>query len=382
MPKELSPKPESLTAQACHYIDLASGGIIPPLQPSTTYARDSDHNYIGAYTYSRAENPSWAVLEQVCSRLDGGVESLCFGSGMAAFAAFFETLNSGEHIVAPRVMYHGSLDWLRRISGKRGIGLSLFDANDAQALERAVEPGKTTVVWIESLVNPTWDVIDIRQAAEIAHRAGAILAVDCTVTPPVTTRALDHGADIVFHSATKYYNGHSDVLAGLLVTREVDKRWEEIKLVRTLTGGILGPFEAWLLLRGMRTVFLRYDRACDSAMKIALHFEQHDKLEKVLYPGLMSHPGHEIAKRQMLNGFGGMVSFLVKGDTDRALCLAGSTELFLSATSLGGVESLIEHRASVEGPHSVVPHNLVRLSIGIENSDDLIADLERSLDKL
>jgi len=382
MSNQPSPKPESLIAQACHYIDQASGGIVPPIQPSTTYARDSSHNYIGAYSYSRAENPSWAVLEQVCAQLDGGAEALCFGSGMAAVTAFFETMNSGEHIVAPRVMYHGGQDWLRRISDKRGIGLSLFDPSDVQALQLAVVPGKTTVVWIESSVNPTWEVIDIKRAAEIAHSAGAILAVDCTVTPPVTTRALDHGADIVFHSATKYYNGHSDVLAGLLVTREIDERWEEIKLVRTLTGGILGPFEAWLLLRGMRTLFLRFERACDSAMKIALHFEHHDKLDKVLYPGLVSHPGHEIAKRQMLNGFGGMISFMVKGNTERARRLASSTELFLSATSLGGVESLIEHRASVEGPQSVVPKNLVRLSIGIENCDDLIADLERSLEKL
>lgn len=382
MSDKQAPKPESLIAQACHYIDRASGGIIPPIQPSTTYARDRDHKYIGAYSYSRAENPSWAVLEQVCAQLDGGAESLCFGSGMAAVTAFFDTLNSGEHLVAPRIMYHGSQDWLRRISEKRGFGLSMFDAGEAAGLQNAVKPGKTTVVWIESSVNPTWEVIDIQQAADIAHRAGAILAVDCTVTPPVTTRALDHGADIVFHSASKYYNGHSDVLAGLLVTRHVDDRWEEIKLVRTLTGGILGPFEAWLLLRGMRTLFLRYERACDSALKIARHFEHHAKLEKVLYPGLENHPGHDIAKRQMLNGFGGMISFLVKGEPERALRLASSTELFLPATSLGGVESLIEHRASVEGPHSIVPENLVRLSVGIEDCEDLIADLERTLDEV
>jgi cystathionine gamma-synthase len=191
---------------------------------------------------------------------------------------------------------------------------------------------------------------------------------------------LDHGADIVFHSATKYLNGHSDVVAGILVTKEINQRWDEIKLVRKLTGGVLGPFEAWLLLRGMRTLFLRFERASQNALLIARHFENHPRLEKVLYPGLESHPQHALAKRQMLNRCGGMMSLLVKGGADEAKKVASSTRLFVPATSLGGVESLIEHRASVEGPHSAVPKNLLRLSIGIEHVDDLIADLEQSLD--
>jgi cystathionine gamma-synthase len=268
---------------------------------------------------------------------------------------------------------------LRRISEKRGIGLSLFDAADIDDLARAVQPGRTTVVWIESPVNPTWDVIDIARAAEITHAAGAILAVDGTVASPVTTRALDYGADIVFHSATKYLNGHSDVIAGILVTAREDERWQEIKLVRTLSGGILGPLEAWLLLRGMRTLFLRFDRASQTALQLAQHFESHPRLQRVLYPGLQSHPGHAVAQRQMTRGYGGMLSLLVDGDAEEAKRIAGSTRLFVPATSLGGVESLIEHRASVEGPHSAVPKNLLRLSIGIENSQDLIDDLEQSL---
>jgi cystathionine gamma-synthase len=300
---------------------------------------------------------------------------------MAAVCAFFETVNSGEHVVAPRIMYHGSQDWLRRISEKRGIGLTLFDAADSDDLERALQPGKTAVVWIETPVNPTWDVIDIALAAQIAHAAGAILAVDATVASPVTTRALEHGADIVFHSATKYLNGHSDVVAGVLVTAREDERWEEIKLVRTLTGGILGPFEAWLLLRGMRTLFVRFDQASQTALQLARHFENHPRLQRVLYPGLSSHPGHDIAKRQMTRGFGGMLSLLVDGSDDDARHIAGNTRLFVRATSLGGVESLIEHRASVEGAHSAVPENLLRLSIGIENCQDLIQDLEQSLEQ-
>ena len=223
-------------------------------------------------------------------------------------------------------------------------------------------------------------MIDIAATAKIAHDAGAILAVDCTVAPPVTTRALDYGADIVFHSATKYLNGHSDVVAGILVTRELDARWEEIKLVRKLTGGVLGPFEAWLLLRGMRTLFIRFERASSNAMQIARHLENHPKLERVLYPGLENHPGHAIAKRQMTHGFGGMMSLLIKGDAEAAKAVACKTRLFVPATSLGGVESLIEHRATVEGPDSLVPKNLLRLSIGIEHPDDLIADIEQALD--
>jgi cystathionine gamma-synthase len=373
---------ESRIAQACHYVDEVTGGISPPLQFSTTYCRDPRYDHVGNYSYSRADNPSWEVLEKVCAEIDGGAEARCFASGMAAVCAFFETVNSGEHVVAPRVMYHGSQDWLRRISQKRGIGLSLFEASNLEDLRRAVQPGKTAVVWIESPVNPTWDVIDIALAADIAHAAGAILAVDATVASPVTTRALEHGADIVFHSATKYLNGHSDVVAGILVTAKQDERWEDIKLVRTLTGGVLGPFEAWLLLRGMRTLFVRFDKASQSALRLARYFEGHPRLQRVLYPGLESHPGHDIAKRQMTQGFGGMLSLLVEGDAADAKSIAGKTRLFVRATSLGGVESLIEHRASVEGPLSEVPQNLLRLSIGIENCQDLINDLEQSLDAL
>ena len=366
-------------AQACHYIDRATGGIVPPLQFSTTFARDRNYEFIGDYSYSRSDNPSWRVVEEVCAQLDEGADALCFSAGMAAVSSFFETVNSGEHIVAPRIMYHGTHDWLRRISQRRGIGLDLFDAGDMRALEQAVLPGETAVVWIEAAVNPTWEVIDIAAAADIAHRAGAILAVDSTVSPPVTTRALEHGADIVFHSATKYLNGHSDVIAGILVTAKKDERWADIREVRTLTGGILGPFEAWLMLRGMRTLFLRFEKISQSALRLARHFENHPQLERVLYPGLASHPGHAIAQRQMVNGYGGMLSLLVKGGAEAARRVAGQTRIFVPATSLGGVESLIEHRASVEGPHSSVPQNLLRLSIGVENCDELIDDLEQSL---
>jgi cystathionine gamma-synthase len=375
--KALSPR--SLAAQAGHFIDPATGAITPPVHPSTTFARDADYAPIGATTYSRYHNPTYEPVERLAAALDEGAEALVFAAGMAAVAAVFETLTRGQHMVAPTIMYHGAQDWLRRISDKRGITLSLFDAADPGALERAVRPGETAIVWIETPVNPTWDVIDIAAAAAAAHAAGAILAVDATVSTPVTTRPLELGADLVFHSGTKYLNGHSDVTAGVLVTRQTDSRWQEIKLVRGLMGGVLGPFEAWLLLRGMRTLFVRFERASANALQIARHFEGHGKLDAVLYPGLESHPGHAIAKRQMTAGFSGMLSLLVKGDAEDAKRVATRTALFVPATSLGGVESLIEHRATIEGPRSQVPANLLRLSVGIEDAQDLIADLDQAL---
>jgi cystathionine gamma-synthase len=375
--KALSPR--SLAAQAGQFIDPATGAITPPVHPSTTFARDADYAPIGETTYSRYHNPTYDQVEPLAASLDEGTEALVFSSGMAAIAALFETVNTGQHMVAPSVMYHGAQGWLWRISEKRGIALSLFDPVDPGALDRAIRPGETAIVWIETPVNPTWDVIDIAAAAAAAHAAGAILAVDATVSTPVTTRPLALGADLVFHSGTKYLNGHSDVTAGLLVTGRADARWQEIKLVRGLMGGVLGPFEAWLLLRGLRTLFVRFEQASANALEIARHFEGHGKLEAVLYPGLESHPGHAIAKRQMTGGFGGMLSLLVKGDGEDAKGVATRTALFMPATSLGGVESLIEHRATIEGPRSQVPPNLLRLSVGIEDVRDLIADLEQAL---
>ena len=374
--------PRSILAQIDHYLDPANGAVAPPIQPATTFARGADHELLGAYTYARTRSPSDDLAERIFAQLDGGAEARLFGSGMAAVTSLFEIVDSGRHIVAPRVMYHTAQDWLRRISARRGIGLDFFDASDPAALARAVRPGETDIVWTEVATNPNWEVIDLAAAAEAAHAAGALLGVDATVAPPVTTRALALGADFVFHSATKYLNGHSDVTAGVLVAAVADARWEEVKLVRNLTGGMLGPFEAWLLLRGLRTLALRFDQASRSALEIARHFEGHPKLEAVLYPGLESHPGHAVAARQMTGGFGGMLSITVKGGAAEARAVATGTRLFIPATSLGGVESLIEHRATVEGPQSVVAANLLRLSVGIEETADLIADLEQALAKI
>ena len=369
---------DTLLAQGGHFIDPETGAIVPPIHPSTTYARDERYELIG-YGYSRSGNPTCTRVEAVLAELEGAEDALVFASGLAGVSTFFDTVRTGERVVAPRVMYHGAADWLRRLEDRRGIELAFFDPAAPGGLEDAVGAGKTAVVWIEASVNPTWDVIDVRAAAEIAHAAGAVLGVDATATPAVTLRALDLGADVVFHSGTKYLAGHSDLTAGVLATRTADERWADVKLARTLMGCVLGAFESWLLLRGMRTLHVRYERQAANAMAIARHFEGHPKIDAVLYPGLGSHPGHAVAKRQMTNGFGAMLSLLVAGDAQAAKRVATRTRLFVPATSLGGVESLIEHRATVEGPHSVVPENLLRVSVGIESSDELIADLEQAL---
>ncbi|HSD70417.1 MAG TPA: PLP-dependent aspartate aminotransferase family protein, partial [Woeseiaceae bacterium] len=296
-----------------------------------------------------------------------------------AAMAVVQSLKPGDHIVAPKVMYWGLRNWLLTFCANWGLELELFDTADPAALSRVVRPGATRLVWIETPCNPTWDVFDIAEAARIAHAAGAKLVVDSTVATPVLTRPIELGADIVMHSATKYLNGHGDVVAGMLATAKKDEFWERIGEVRSHGGAIAGSFEAWLLQRGMRTLFLRVRHASASAMSIARHLESHPKLSAVLYPGLESHAGHRIAKHQMQGGFGGMLSIRVKGGESAARAVATRCRVFIPATSLGGVESLIEHRYSIEGASSPIPRDLLRLSIGIEHVDDLISDLQQAL---
>jgi cystathionine gamma-synthase len=372
----------TLAAQALRIIDETTGAVVPGIEPSTTFARGSDYELPSEFKYSRYENPTTKKAEQVLAALEGAQDAMLFNSGLAAVAAVFELVRPGQGIVAPQIMYHGAQDWLRRLSETRGIEVTYFDQTDPDALAASLATERATLIWVETPVNPTWDVIDIQQSAQLAHEAGATLAVDCTVSTPCTTNALELGADFVFHSATKYLGGHSDLTAGGLVCASRDARWEEIASVRKLMGSILSPFDAWLLIRGMRTLFVRYERASNTAMAIARYLEDHPGVERVLYPGLETHPGHEIAKRQMKFGFGGMVSFLIRGDAEDARRVASSMQIFIPATSLGGVESLIEHRKSVEGPHSQVQPNLLRLSVGIEDANDLICDLRQALDQL
>ncbi len=370
--------PDTDAVQAGHYIDPETGAIVPPIHTSTTYARDGEYEPLGDHTYIRDGLPTFDPVEALAARLDRGAGARLFASGMAAFSAMCESLNRHSHVVAPQVMYYGAQSWLRRLNERGDIDLTLFDQHDPNAIGSTIRPGETELVWVETPANPTWDVTDIRAAASLAHQAGAFLGVDATASP-VTTRPIELGADLVFHAVTKYYNGHSDVSGGLLVTASEDERWEEIAAVRSASGAIMGPFEAWLLLRGMRTLHLRVERSSESASAIARHFEGHPRLIAVLYPGLESHDGHATARAQMDRGFGGMMSLRVKGGHDSARQVATSTKVFVPATSLGGVESLIEHRAAVEPPESIVPEDLLRLSIGIEPVEELIADLEQAL---
>ncbi len=369
---------ETDAVQAGHFVDSRDGSIVPPLQMSTTFARDDSYEPIGDYVYGRYGSPTITHLEGLLARLDSGSSARVFASGMAALAAVLESVPTEGHVVAPDVMYHGGQDWLRRLHKLGRIDLTLFDSSDPEALASALRPSTTDLVWIETPVNPTWDVIDIRSAAEAAHDSGASLAVDATVTP-VTTRPIELGADLTFHAATKAYNGHSDVSGGVLVTAADDGRWEEICLARDLGGAVLGPFEAWLLTRGLRTLHLRVERSSANAAAIAEHLSTHPGVHTVRYPGLPDDPGHDIAARQMDHGFGSMLSFQVNGGEEAARLVATSTEVFVAATSLGGVESLIEHRSTVEPKHSIVPTDLLRVSVGIEPVGELIADLEAAL---
>ena len=372
--------PETLLTQALHYLDPVNGGIVPGVQMATTYARDQDYELRApGISYGRDKNPTYLVAEQVVAELEGAAGALLFSSGLAAAAALFQTLKPGDHVVAPVIMYHGLRDWLIQFCGNWKVDIDYFDATVDGALESAIKPDRTRIVWIETPANPTWDVTDIAAAADLAHAVGARLAVDSTVATPLLTQPLKLGADFVFHSATKYLNGHSDVIAGVLAAKQDDDRWQAVRFQRAFGGAILGPMEAWLLLRGMRTMHLRVQRSSENAMTIARALEDHARVSRVLYPGLESHPGHAIAGRQMQGGFSGMLSILVDGDAAVARAVAGRTRVFVPATSLGGVESLIEHRATVEGPNSPVAPNLLRLSVGIENVADLIADLDQSL---
>ncbi len=359
------------------------GDIVPPVYPGTTFVRNTDYSLKNdQFSYSRSGTPNWAPVEQLLTELEGGHDALLFASGLAAATVIFQTLSPMDHVVIPTAMYHGLRDWLQDFCARWGIGVSEYKAGDLVSLERVLQPGSTKIVWVETPANPTWEITDIKSASGLAHGAGAVCVVDSTVATPILTRPVSLGADFVVHSATKYLNGHSDVLGGIIVAAAESDRWQNVRGLRTGGGAVLGPFESWLLLRGMRTLDIRLERACNNAQRLADHFVSHKSVEAVLYPGLETHPGHEIAARQMSGGFGAMMSILVRGDATRSRKVAGATRIFRPATSLGGVESLIEHRATVEGVNSPVPQNLLRLSIGIETEDDLVDDLEQALSVL
>ncbi|HWA45472.1 MAG TPA: PLP-dependent aspartate aminotransferase family protein [Hypericibacter adhaerens] len=374
--------PQTIAAQGLGWIDAETGAVVPPIHNATTYARDESYELIGGRSYARPNNPTLEQPEQLLAALEGGEAAALFASGMASAVTLFQSLSPGDHVVAPRSMYWGLRDWLTGEGRRWGLAVDLVDSTVLEAVASAVQPGRTKLIWIETPANPDWGVTDIAGVAAIARRAGAKLAVDNTVPTPVLTRPLALGADFVMHSATKYLNGHTDLLAGALVAARQDDHWQRILALRGSGGAVLGAFEAWLLLRGMRTLFVRVRHASASALGIARHFDGHPKLVEVLYPGLERHPGHAVAARQMEGGFGAMLSLRVKGGAEGALKVAARCHLWVRATSLGGTESLLEHRASVEGPSSPVQKDLLRLSVGLEEPGDLIEDLEQALQAL
>ena len=305
--------PASLAAQAMGWIDPVTKAVVPPIHMASTYLRDEDNGYSSGRIYARADNPTFDQAETTLAALEGGAKALIFSSGMSAATACFLALAPGDHVVAPKVMYWSLRNWLGTFATNWGLEIEFVDADRTDAIARAVKPGATKLVWLETPANPTWALSDIAAAAGIAHKAGALLAVDSTVATPVLTRPLEFGADIVMHSATKYLNGHSDIIAGALVGARDDEHWKKLRAIRAQLGTILGQTEAWLLMRGMRTLYPRVAWACRSAQSLAEKFAAHPMIEEVLYPGLPSFAGHAVAKKQMTNGFGGMLSVRVKG---------------------------------------------------------------------
>jgi cystathionine gamma-synthase len=374
--------PETLAAQGLGESDPVTGALAPVITLATNYEQQPDGSYPQGRAYTRADNPTSEHAERLLAALEGGgCGCVLFGSGMAAATAVFQALLPGDHVLVSRVLYFGVRKWLAEFALTWGLDVEFVDTADLAAVAAAIRPGQTRLLWVETPANPMWEITDLAAACELAHAAGVRVAVDNTVATPVHTRPFEHGADLVVHSASKYLNGHGDVLAGAVLAARRDPYWERIRSWRRNAGAMPGPFEAWLLQRGMRTLFLRVHRASHTALTIATHFRQHPALTSVLYPGLPDHPGHAIAVRQMDGGFGGMLSIRLAGGAGHARAVLREVRVFKRATSLGGVESLIEHRRSNEGPSSPVPDDLLRISVGIESPADLIADLEAALEK-
>jgi cystathionine gamma-synthase len=372
-------RPETQAAQGMGRIALPFREIVAPIHVATTYERSADGSYPGGRVYSRADNPTYDQGEALVATLEGAAAAMLFASGQAAAAAVFQALAPGDRVLAPRNMYWVLRKWLLDFAAPWGLAIEFYENSSIDDLAEKARSRRPRLIWIETPANPTWEVTDIAAASEIAREVGAIVAVDSTSATPMLTRPIEFGAQIVMHSATKYLNGHSDVIAGALASAANDELWQRIRYIRGAGGAVLGPFEAWLLQRGMRTLHLRVAAASANALAIAARLHGHPRLSHVLYPGLPSHPGHAVAMKQMRGGFGGMMSLRVAGGEQAARTFASKLVVIKQATSLGSVESLAEHRASVEGPSTLCPVDLVRLSIGVEHVDDLIADIEHAL---
>jgi len=369
---------KTLVAQAPGARELITGAITQPIHMSSTFLRDADNRYPAGFVYGRTDNASVQQAEDLIAKLEGAEEALLFGSGMAAAVSVLLALSKPTHIIASKVMYWGFRSWLREI-GRYGHSVSFVETSDLDAVRGAVRRGVTGLFWIETPSNPLWTITDIAAVAEIAQATGAILCVDSTVATPVFTRPLALGADIVMHSATKYLNGHSDVVAGALASARDSELWARLRTMRGQLGNALGAFDAWLLMRGMRTLDIRVRSQARTAAVLAERLVGHPEIAEVLYPGLAEHPGYATALRQMQGGFGGMFSIRIGKGERAAIAVAASVNLWKRATSFGGIESLIEHRASIEGDGSPCPGDLLRFSAGLEDADELYLDLMQAL---
>ncbi|MER6755082.1 cystathionine gamma-synthase [Micromonospora echinofusca] len=374
---------DTLAIHAGQDPEARTGAVIPPIYQTSTYAQDA----VGAprlgYEYSRSGNPTRDALQECLAALEGGPVGLAFASGLAAEDTLLRTVcKPGDHVVIPDDAYGGTYRLFARVAERWGLDYTPAKVSDPDAIRAAVEPGRTRIVWVETPTNPLLGIADIAALAGVAHDAGALLVVDNTFASPYLQQPIAHGADVVVHSTTKYIGGHSDVVGGALVAADAGLG-EELRYHQNAMGAINGPFDAWLTLRGIKTLGVRMDRHCDNAERIAAYLDGHAKVGQVIYPGLPAHPGHEVAAKQMRR-FGGMISFRAAGGEEHAVEICNRTKLFILAESLGGVESLIEHpgrmtHASAAGSPLEVPGDLVRLSVGIETVDDLLADLEQAL---
>ena len=373
-------RPETLAIHAGRHIDAGTGAVTPPIHLSTTFERDPDGQYPKGYVYSRMDNPNRQSLEQAMAALEAGACAAAFGSGLAAIGAVFGGLQPGDHIVAPRDIYHGTARQLDTLFVRWGLKVSFVDMTSLDAVTAPIEPA-TRLFWVETPSNPLLQCVDVAAIADIARRHSAIAAADNTFATPVVQQPLQLGCQLAVHATTKYIGGHSDVLGGVVVSAEENAFFERVRQNQILGGGVPSPFDCWLLLRSLSTLSWRMRGHCQNAQAVAGFLAGHPQVQAVHYPGLESSPYHALATRQM-QGYGGMLSFQVKGGREAAMQLAASLQLFTRATSLGGIESLIEHRASIEGPESRTPDNLLRMSVGLEHADDLIDDLALGLDAL
>ncbi len=371
---------ETLAVHAGHQVDPSTGAVVAPIHLSTTFERDIDGGYSRGFLYSRNHNPNRNALEDAMAALEGGAAGAAFGSGLAAVTAVFQGLQPGDHVLAPKDIYHGTANVLKHLFAKWGVEFSFVDMTDLDATRAAIRPN-TRIMWVETPSNPLLQCTDITAMVEMCAGKNIRVIADNTFASPAVQNPLALGCDMVMHATTKYLGGRSDVLGGVLVTRQMDEHFEAVRTAQLFGGGVPSPFDCWLVMRSLSTLSYRMAGHCHNAGRVAEFLQAHPKVSAVHYPGLSDNPFHALAKRQM-QAFGGMLSFEVKGGKEAAMGVAAKVELFTRATSLGGVESLIEHRASIEGPQSTTPQGLLRVSLGLEHADDLIDDLAQSLEQV